>query len=102
MYPYKRQIVEPTDDYTITLDSFEYENGLNIKPVDFSYQNATYSCLLRTDDHINMSGIYLNANNKVAFEWSQDNSAAEPYLWTTILTHTKVLKCTADNARVLE
>jgi hypothetical protein len=101
MFPYKKQITDTTDDYTITANAFEAEHGLNVTPTEFNVQNATYTCLLRTDDHINMSGIFLNANNKVSFEWDQGaTGTGANYLWTTFLTHSKVLRCTADNARV--
>lgn len=107
LYPWKKKVTEPFDAYSICLDTFSSRYGVNVTPLEFFGSgvlntgncNGLYALNLLTDDYLEMSGDFINANKRLNFS-IQKATDTDASVWTTILTHTKVLRVNATNSRV--
>jgi hypothetical protein len=108
LFPWKKKVSQPFDAYSICLDAFQSRYGVNIKPVEFfgtgiagDNCNGVYALNLLTDDYLEMSGDFINANKRLNFEISKNTDELDS-TWTTCLTYTKVLRVNGTNSRVDE
>jgi hypothetical protein len=108
LMPWKQKVSYPQDAYSIALDCFQSRYGVNLTNLGFfgtgvnqTDCNGVYALNLLTDDYLEMSGDFINANKRLNFsiEKQTDEVASQ---WTTILTHTKVLRVNNTNSRVDE
>ena len=101
LYPWKKKITEPFDAYSVCLDAYQARYGVNISPFTFFGNNGVYALNLLTDDYLEMSGVFINANKRLNFSL-QKGTDETGSLWTTCLLYTKVLRVNGTNSRVDE
>jgi hypothetical protein len=99
MYPFKRKIREQFDSYTTCIDAFSTQHGLNLSKVEYFNGNALHVTNLQTDDYLEMSGDFINANKKLEFQMSKQTQA-EDQRFTTAIVYSKVLRVNSTNSRV--
>ena len=99
MYPYKKKIDEQFDSYTSCVDTFQAKHGLNLASSDYFNGNALHTTCLETDDYIDMSGIFINSNQKLEFQLNKQSTGNNIQI-TTCLGHVKVLRVNSTNSRV--
>ena len=98
LYPYKRQVSNRIDTYTTLIDTFDWEYGTNLSYAEWNSYNHCYTTLLRTEDQLLNTGIYLNANKKIELEFQKSDS--DDLLVHTCLEHRKLLTVNAVNSKV--
>ena len=98
LYPYKRQVDNRIDTYTNLVDNFDWQFGTNLSYTEWDLYNHCYTTLLRTEDHLLNTGIYLNANKKVELEFQKQNS--DDLLVHTCLEHRKLLTVNGVNSKI--
>jgi hypothetical protein len=98
LYPYKRQVTNRLDTYTNLVDNFDWQFGTNLSYNEWLLYNHCYTTLLRTEDHLLNTGIYLNANKKVELEFQKQNS--NDLLVHTCLEHRKLLTVNGVNSKI--
>ena len=99
LFPWKKKVSEPMDAYSICLDTFQSRYGVNITSSTFFGNNGVYALNLLTDDYLEMSGDFINANKRLNFQIQKQTDELDS-VWTTCLTYTKVLRVNATNSRV--
>ena len=100
LYPYKKKINNYQDTYTIVLDAFKTEYGLNLDSNDFLHNYVLVTSLL-TDDYLQMSGDFINSNKRLFFEKITGDTQTTNK-WSLCLTHVKVLRVNDSSSRVDE
>ncbi len=98
LYPYKRQVDNKLDTYTILMDNFNWQCGNNLIYSEWDLYNHCYTTLLRTEDRLLNSGDYLNANKRVELEFQKGDS--NPILVHSCLEHRKLLSVNGVNSKV--
>ena len=98
LYLYKRQVTNRLDTYTNLVDNFDWQFGTNLSYNEWLLYNHCYTTLLRTEDHLLNTGIYLNANKKVELEFQKQNS--NDLLVHTCLEHRKLLTVNGVNSKI--
>lgn len=101
LYPYKRAVNDGFDTYTTAIDCYEWNHGHNMTYTEFEDNNHVYLTCLKTDDHIESSGEYLNANKKVELELNKTTSASDRFVHIA-LQYNKLLNVNTVNSRLDE
>jgi hypothetical protein len=101
LYPYKRAVDNRFDTYTTAIDCYEWNYGHNMTYTEFEDHNQVYLTCLKTDDHIESSGEYLNANKKIELELNKGTSASDRFVHIA-LQYNKLLNVNTVNSRLDE
>ncbi len=101
LYPYKRAVATKFDTYTTAIDCYEWHHGHNMTYTEFEDHNHVYVTCLKTDDHIESSGEYLNANKKIELELNKTDSASDRMVHIA-LKFDKLLNVNTVNSRLDE
>jgi len=101
LYPYKRAVGDGFDTYTTAIDCYEWNYGHNMTYTEFEDNNHVYLTCLKTDDHIESSGEYLNANKKVELELNKTTSTSDRLVHVA-LKYDKLLNVNTINSRLDE
>lgn len=99
MLPFKRKIDEQNDSYTVCIDAFVTQNGLNLSRQNYFSGDALLVTNLQTDDYLEMSGDFINANKKLEFQMSK-LTQTQSQRFTTMVVYNKVLRVNSTNSRV--
>ncbi len=107
MYPYKKK-VQYGDAYSILLDTYRTQYGVNQVPVSFFNDGFTFVSNLLTDDYLEMSGDFINSNKRLVWECNNvfknedEASEGDNLFFISLLTHTKVLRVNDTNSKIDE
>jgi hypothetical protein len=98
LYPYKRAVANRFDSYTTAVDCYSWNHGHNMTYSEFEQQNHVYLTCLKTEDHIQNSGEYLNANKTIEIEISKNTSQSDRLVHVA-LQFNKLLTANSVNSR---
>ncbi len=101
LYHYKRAVSDGVGTYTTAIDCYEWNHGHNMTYTEFEDNNHVYLTCLKTDDHIESSGEYLNANKKVELELNKTTSTSDRLVHIA-LQYNKLLNVNTVNSRLDE
>ena len=107
MYPYKKK-VEYEEAYSILLDTYRTQYGVNQKKTKFYNEGYSFVTNLLTDDYLEMSGDFINSNKRLVWECNNvfkgetSQSEGDNLFFISLLTHTKVLRVNDTNSKIDE